>query len=143
MLAKKTWQGGNMEENQPTKENEKTTAEESELSAEEILERAKKENEKLGDERQRGRMLWGNYAGFLATTLACVIVMLVMTFVNGEVPTGLMAILFTGVAAQNIAQACVSGKKVRTVSAVCAALITTGAAIYWVLWILELCGVSI
>ena len=132
-----------MEENQPTKENEEKTPEESELSPEEILERAKKENEKLGDERQRGRMQWGNYAGFLATTLACVIVMLVTTFVNGEVPMGLMAILFTGIAAQNIAQACVSGKKVRTVSAVCAALITVGALIYWVLWILELCGVSI
>ena len=125
-----------MEENHQTEENET-------LSAEEILERAKKENEKLGDERQRGRMQWGNYAGFLATTLACVIVMLVTTFVNGEVPMGLMAILFTGIAAQNIAQACVSRKKVRTVSAVCAALITIGAAIYWVLWILELCGVSI
>ena len=125
-----------MEENHQTEENET-------LSSEEILERAKKENEKLGDERQRGRMLWGNYAGFLATTLACVIVMLAMTFVNGVVPTGIMAILFTGIAAQNIAQACVSGKKVRTVSAVCAALITVGALIYWVLWILELCGVSI
>ena len=125
-----------MEENHQTEENET-------LSPEEILERAKKENEKLGDERQRGRMLWGNYAGFLATTLAYVIVMLVTTFVNGEVPIGLMAILFTGIAAQNIAQACVSGKKVRAVSAVCAALITIGAAIYWVLWILELCGVSI
>ena len=125
-----------MEENHQTEENET-------LSPEEILERAKKENEKLGDERQRGRMLLGNYAGFLATTLACVIVMLVTTFINGVVPTGIMAILFTGIAAQNIAQACVSGKKVRVVSAVCAALITVGATIYWVLWILELCGVSI
>ena len=129
-------------------ENEEKTPEKCELSAEEILERAKRENEKLGDERQRGRLLWGNYAGFIATTLACVIVMLVTTFVNGEVPTGIMAILFTGIAAQNIAQACVyracvSGKKVRVASAVCAALITIGAAIYWVLWILELCGVSI
>ncbi len=125
-----------MEENHQTEENET-------LTAEEILARAKKENEKLGDERQRGRMLWGNYAGFLATTLACVIVMLVTTFVSGTVPTGLMAILFTGIAAQNIAQACVCRRKVRVVSAVCAALITLGAAIYWVLWILELCGVSI
>ena len=124
-------------------EHEEKTPEEGELTPEEILERAKKENEKLGDERQRGRLLWGNYAGFLATTLACVIVMLVTTFVNGEVPIGLIAILFTGIAAQNIAQACVSRKKVRAVSAVCAALITVGAAIYWALWILELCGVSI
>lgn len=125
-----------MEENHQTEENET-------LSAEEILERAKKENEKLGDERQRGRMQLGNYVGFIATTFSCVVVMLVMTFINGEVPTGLMAILFTGVAAQNIAQACVSRKKVRVVSAVCAALITTSAAIYWVLWILELCGVNL
>ena len=136
------------EKRTPEGENGERTAEECELSPEEILERAKKENEKLGDERQRGRMQWGNYAGFLATTLACVIVMLVTTFVNGEVPIGLMAILFTGIAAQNIAQACVyracvSGKKVRVASAVCAALITVGAAIYWALWILELCGVSI
>lgn len=131
-----------MEELKPTENNEKTP-EEGELTPEEILARAKKENEKLGDERQRGRMLWGNYAGFIAVTLACVIVMLVTTFVSGTVPTGLMAILFTGIAAQNIAQACVSRKKVRVVSAVCAALVTLGAAIYWVLWILELCGVSI
>ena len=125
-----------MEENHQTEENET-------LSSEEILERAKKENEKLGDERQRGRLQWGNYAGFFATTFACVIVMLVMTFVNGKVPTGIMAILFTGIAVQNIVQACVYRKKVRAVSAVCAALITAGAAIYWVFWILELCGVSI
>ncbi len=131
------------EKRTPEGENGERTAEECELSPEEILERAKKENEKLGDERQRGRMQWGNYAGFLATTLACVIVMLVTTFVNGEVPIGLMAILFTGIAAQNIAQACVYRNKMHVVSAVCAALITAGAAIYWVLWILELCGVSI
>ena len=116
--------------------------EEGELSAEEILERAKKENEKLGDERQRSRMQWGNYAGFVATALSCVIVMLVTTFVNGEVPTGLIAILFTGIAAQNIVQACISRNKVRVISAVCAALITASAAIYWVMWILELCGVN-
>ena len=115
---------------------------EKELSPEEILKRAKRENEKLGDERQRGRLKWGNYAGFIALELAVAIVLLVKVCTQDAVPTEIFAMLFTGIAAQNIAQTCISRKKVRVVSAVCAALITASAAIYWVMWILELCGVN-
>ena len=133
-----------MEENQSTKENEEKTAAESELTPEEVLERAKKENEKLGDERQRERLQWGNYAGFIAVMLSCVVVMLVMTFLYGTVPTGIMAIFFTGVAAQTVVQACVmQRKKLRVTFSVCAALVTAGTLMYWVLWILELCEVNI
>lgn len=112
-----------------------------ELSSEEILERAKRENEKLGDERQRGRMAWGNYAGFIATTFAAAIVLLVEVCVHGRLPTEIYVILFSGIAAQNIAQACVCTKKLRTVCIVTSVIITAVVAIFWVMWILELCGV--
>ena len=68
-----------------------------ELSSEEILERAKKENEKLGDERQRGRMAWGNYAGFIATTFAAAIVLIVEVCVHDRLPTEIYVILFSGI----------------------------------------------
>ncbi len=112
-----------------------------ELSSEEILERAKKENENLGDERQRGRMAWGNYAGFIATILSAVIVLIVKTFLRGSIPNEIFAIFASGIAAQNIAQACVCTKKFRTLYIVTSVLITAGAVLYWVMWILELCGV--
>ena len=115
-----------------------------ELSPEEILERAKKENEKNGDERERGKIQWCNYAGYVAIALSCVVVMIVLTVINGKAPTAVMAILFTGIAAQNIVQACVNKqKKTKTVFIVCAVLITAGTAVYWVLWILGLCGVAL
>ena len=127
------------------KEERKAEAEncDRELSPEEILERAKKENEKNGDERERGKIQWCNYAGYVAIALSCVVVMIVLTVINGKAPTAVMASLFTGIAAQTVVQACVCRKKVRVVSAVCAALITAGALLYWALWILELCEVSI
>ena len=120
-----------------------TETEEKNLSPEEILTRAKKENEKLGDERQRGRMAWGNYAGFIATTLAAAIVLLVEVCVGDRLPTEIYVILFSGIAAQNIAQACVCAKKLRTVCIVTSVLITAVVLMYWVMWILELCGVNL
>ena len=116
---------------------------ETSLSPEEIVARAKRENEKLGDERQRGRMAWGNYAGFIATTLAAAIVLLVEVCVGDRLPTEIYVILFSGIAAQNIAQACVCAKKVRTVFIVTAVMIAAGTAMFWVMWILELCGVNL
>ena len=112
-----------------------------ELSPEEIVARAKRENEKLGDERQRGRMAWGNYAGFLATTLAAAIVLLVEVCIGDRLPTEIYVILFSGIAAQNIAQACVCTKKLRALCIVTSVIITAVVAIFWVMWILELCGV--
>ena len=126
------------EENRETAETNET-----QLSPEEIVARAKRENEKLGDERQRGRMAWGNYAGFIATTLAAAIVLLVEVCVGDRLPAEIYVILFSGIAAQNIAQACVCAKKLRAVSIVTSALITACAVLYWVMWILELCGVSL
>ena len=117
--------------------------ENAELSPEEIVARAKKENEKLGDERQRGRMAWGNYAGFLAATLAAVIVLLVEVCVGDRLPAEIYVILFSGIAAQNIAQACVCTKKLRAVCIVTSVLITASAVIFWVTWIMELCGVNL
>ena len=121
----------------------KSATEEKTLSPEEILTRAKKENEKLGDERQRGRMAWGNYAGFIATTLAAAIVLLVEVCVGDRLPTEIYVILFSGIAAQNIAQACVCAKKLRAVFIVTSVIITAGVLMFWVMWILELCGVAL
>ncbi len=114
------------------------------LSSAEILERAKKENEKFGDERQRGRMQLGNYAGFMAVEFACAVIMIVSLIVYRDVPPELYCILFTGCAAQNIVQACVNqNKKTKMFFTVCAVLIAVGTAIMWVLWILKLCGVAL
>ena len=116
---------------------------EKELSPEEILKRAKRENEKFGDERQRGRIVWGNYAGFIALELAVVIVLLVKVCTQDAVPTEIFAILFTGIAAQDIAQACVCVKKLRPFYIVIDVLIAACAVTYWVFWILGLCGVPV
>ena len=114
------------------------------LSTEEILVRAKKENEKNGDERQRSQMQWGNYAGFIGMELACVIIMFSKIFTGNEFSPEFFCIMFTGVAAQNIVQACVNkNKKTKVVFIVCAALITAGALIMWVFWILGLCGIEL
>ena len=114
-----------------------------ELSREEILSRAKRENAN-GDERQRSQMQWANYAGFIATELACIIVMFSKIFMSDEFTPEFFCIMFTGVAAQNIVQACVTKKRtIKIVFTVCAALITAATAIYWVFWILGLCGIHL
>lgn len=112
------------------------------LSPEEILGRAKRENEKMGDERQRGRMTWGNQAGFIAATLAAAIVVFVEVFALDRAPTEIYAILFAGIAAQYIAQACVCVKKWRPFYIVTSVIITACVVFFWVAWILELCGVT-
>ncbi len=129
-----------MEENE---EKIPETGEEKALSTEEILVRAKKENEKNGDERQRSQMQWANYAGFIGMELACVIIMFSKIFTGNEFSPEFFCIMFTGVAAQNIVQACVNkNKKTKVVFIVCAALITAGALIMWIFWILGLCGIE-
>ncbi len=113
------------------------------LSRDEVLSRAQKENQN-GDERQRSQMQWANYAGFIATEIACVIIMFTRLFTSDEFTPEFFCIMFTGVAAQNIVQACVNkNKKTRTVFIVCAALITAGTVLYWILWILGLCGIDL
>lgn len=129
-----------MEENRKVCEG----TEEKALSREEILARAKNENKKNGDERQRGRMQWGNYAGFIAMEFACVVVMFAKIFTEEKFSPEIYGILFTGLAAQNIVQACVcTSKKQRIAFIVCAVLITLGTAVMWTFWILGLCGIEL
>ena len=117
--------------------------EEKELSREEVLTRARNENAKNGDERQRSQMQWANYAGFIAMEFACCIVLFGKIFTSDEFSPELFCILFTGIAAQNIVQACVNkNKKTKTVFIVCAVLITACTVLYWVFWILGLCGID-
>lgn len=97
----------------------------------------------MGDERQRGRIPWASNVGFIAAELAAVIVLMVTIFVQDRLPTEIYIILFTGIAAQDIAQACVSPKKQKIVFAVTGALIAACTLMYWVFWILELCGINI
>ena len=121
-----------------------TQSEEQELSRDEVLLRARNENAKNGDERQRAQMQWANYAGFIAMELACVIIMFTKIFTGNEFSPEFFCIMFSGVAAQNIVHACVNkNKKTKVVFIVCAALITAGALIMWVFWILGLCGIDL
>ncbi len=117
--------------------------EKEELSPEEILERAKTENKRFGDERQRGRMERGNYVGFIAVEFTVAIILIVSTIVSDRLPIEFFIILFTGVAAQDIAQACVCAKKMRIFYGVMGGLIAACALLYWVFWILELCGITV
>ncbi len=113
------------------------------LSRDEILARAQRENQN-GDERQRSQMQWANYAGFIAMEFACIVIMFTQIFTGNEFTPEFFCIMFTGVAAQNIVQACVNkNRKTRTLFIVCAALITAGAVAYWVFWILGLCGIQL
>lgn len=113
------------------------------LSAEAILKRAKAENEKFGDERQRGKMQWAGYAGFDAMILSCAIVVFVTVAVGDAVPYVIWAVMETGLAVQTIVQACALKKAARVLSCIAAALITAGALVFWTLWIMQLCGVII
>ncbi len=131
-----------MEEKQTELPEMQTEAQE--LSREEVLSRARTENAKNGDERQRSQMQWANYAGFIATEFACIIIMFSKIFTGNEFSPEFFCIMFTGVAAQNIVQACVNkNKKTKVVFIVCAALITAATAVYWVFWILGLCGIDL
>ena len=131
-----------MEEKQTELPEMQTEAQE--LSREEVLSRARTENAKNGDERQRSQMQWANYAGFIATEFACIIIMFSKIFTGNEFSPEFFCIMFTGVAAQNIVQACVNkNKKTKVVFIVCAALITAATAVYWVFWILGLCGIEL
>ena len=136
-----------MEENVPLEEEaaaEKAQEGGEALSREEVLSRARTENAKNGDERQRSQMQWANYAGFIATEFACIIIMFSKIFTGNEFSPEFFCIMFTGVAAQNIVQACVNkNKKTKIVFIVCAALITAATAVYWVFWILGLCGIEL
>ena len=131
-----------MEEKQTELPEMQTEAQE--LSREEVLSRAKNEN-KYGDERQRSQMRWATYyAGFVAMEVACLITMFSKLFMGNEVPFEFFCIMFTGIAAQNIVQACINqNKKTQVVFIVCAALITAGALLMWVFWILGLCGIDL
>ena len=126
----------------PEEAQSKECAEET-LSREEILSRAKKEN-KYGDERQRGQMQWANYAGFIAIEFACIIIMFSKLFTSEKLSPEFFCIMLTGIAAQNIVQACVNkNRKTKIVFIVCATLITAGALLMWIFWILGMCGIVI
>lgn len=114
-----------------------------EKSKEEILELSRQENKKSGDERQKERMKWSNYVGFVVTMSAALIVLIVKMILN-EQWTELLVIIYSGVAAQNIAQAIVlEQKKLRPLFIFTAVLISLVAIFYWVEWILALCGIKI
>lgn len=122
-------------------EEEKFGREEPTLSKEEILARSRKENEMSGDERERGRRLWTRNIGFLATVLACAVALIVRVCFEDAVPYELMAVIFTGLAAQNIAEAFITENKKLKALAIIVAVLSLGVAIlYWVEFGLHLAG---
>lgn len=120
---------------------ENGSAEERALSKEEILARSRKENEKNGDERERGRRLWTRNIGFMATMLACAVALIVRVCMEEHNAYDLMAIIFTGLAAQNIAEAFITeNKKLKALSIFVAVLSIGVAALYWAQFGLRLAG---
>ncbi len=122
---------------------EQTTESESEqtLSKEEILERSRTENEKNGDEREQSRKLWSKYVGFMATVLACAVVLFVRVCTEDTVPYDLMAIIFTGLVAQNAVELFVTtNKKLKVLSLIVTAVGLAAAILYWVEWGMSLAG---
>ncbi len=128
-----------MEENFNSEE--ELNAEEPALSKEEILARSRKENERCGDEREQGRKLRAKYLGFVAVVLACGVVMMVRLLTEDVVPYDLMAIMLTGLVAQNTVELFVTtNKTLRAVSIVAEIVVLAAAIMYWVEWGLSLAG---
>ena len=104
-----------------------------ELSDEEILEQFKKEN-KNGDERDRDRLKYAPYAGFLAGGIMILILEIVMMCLHKDY-LHLVIVLCTMLSAQSIYQSFVVTKNKRAIRA--AAIVTTvctvGAIICWIL----------
>ncbi len=128
-----------MEENFNSEENQNT--EEPALSKEEVLARSRKENGINGDEREQGRRLWSKYVGFMATVLACAVVLFVRICTEDTVPYDLMAIIFTGLVAQNAVELFITtNKKLKVLSLIVTAVGLAAAILYWVEWGLSLAG---
>ncbi len=114
---------------------------EEQLSKEEILARSRKENEKSGDERERGRRLWTKNVGFMATVLACAVALIVRVCFEDDVPYEIMAIILTGLAAQNITETFITENRKLKAFTFGVAVISIGVAIlYWVEFGLQLAG---
>lgn len=110
------------------------------LSKEEILERSRNENKKNGDEREREKMKYAPYAGWLAGIVAIFIVEMVC-LAKGQPVNHLLAIMTTMLAAQTIYQAVVA-KRFKIVFCITAAIIAIGAVMIFVVWGLELAGID-
>ncbi len=133
-----------MEENNNSEEElnneEEWNAEDPALSKEEILARSRREN-KSGDEREQSRRMWSKYAGFAAMVLACAVVLFVRICTEDTVPYDLMAIIFTGLVAQNSVELFVTTNKTLKALSLMATVVGLAAAIlYWVEWGMFLAG---
>ena len=114
---------------------------EEQLSKEEILARSRRENEKNGDEREQGKRLLSRNIGFMATVLACAVALIVRVCLEDTVPYELMAIIFTGLFAQNAAEAFFTANKRLKWLAIFVAVLSVGVAtLYWVQFGLQLAG---
>ena len=119
---------------------EAQSSEEPVLSKEEILQRSRKENEKNGDEREQNRRLRAKYLGFAACMIACGVAIIVRACM-GDLAYDLPAVIFTGVAAQNAAEAFFTGNKKFKWLAILVAVLSVGVAVlYWVQFGLQLAG---
>ncbi len=120
--------------------NVEQSSEEPVLSKEEILQRSRKENEKNGDEREQNRRLLAKYLGFAACMIACGVAIIVRACM-GDLAYDLPAVIFTGVAAQNAAEAFFTANKRLKWLAIFVAVLSVGVAIlYWVQFGLQLAG---
>ena len=131
-----------MEENFNTEElnnEEGSNTEEPALSKEEVLARSRKENSS-GDEREQGRRLWSRSLGFAACVIACGVAIIVRACM-GDLAYDLPAVIFTGVAAQNAAEAFYTANKKLKWLAIFVAVLSVGVAtLYWVQFGLQLAG---
>ncbi len=126
-----------MEENFNSKEELNEEA----LSKEEILARSRRENEKNGDEREQGKRLLSRNIGFMVTILACAIAMIVRVCLEDTIPFELMAIIFTGLFAQNTAELFfTTNKKLKALTLLVSAVSFAAAILYWVEWGLSFAG---
>ena len=81
------------------------------------------------------------YLGFVAVVLACGVVMMVRLLTEDVVPYDLMAIMLTGLVAQNTVELFVTtNKTLRAVSIVAEIVVLAAAIMYWVEWGLSLAG---
>ena len=126
-----------MDEKQEPKESFES---EQPLSKEEILALSRRENEKSGDEREQGRRLLARSLGFAACVIACGVAIIVRACM-GDLAYDLPAVIFTGVAAQNAAEAFYTTNKKLKWLAIFVAVLAVGVAIlYWVQFGLQLAG---
>ena len=107
--------------------------EEKNLLKEQILEQSRQEN-KNGDERDRERLKYAPYVGFLAGAVMIFILEIVMMFLHKDY-LHLVIIMCTMLSAQSIYQSFVvtKNKRLIRVAAIVTTVCTVGAIICWIL----------